>query len=56
MSMFSLLVSHFARPRNPIIDASVTMNGCTLKVAIATPFKAPASVDKATAAAIASAM
>ena len=56
ISMFSLLVSHFARPRSPIMDASVTMNGCTRIVAMVRPLIAPASMDAATATATAIAM
>ena len=37
--MFSLFESHFARPRSPIIEASVTTNGWIRNVATSTPFQ-----------------
>ena len=52
--MFSLLDSHFASPRMPIMEASVTMNGCIRKAATTAPFTAPTSAAAATAAEIAS--
>jgi hypothetical protein len=43
ISIFSFRVSHFARPRTPIMDASVTINGGMPSSEIVAPFNVPIS-------------